>query len=130
MNMTPSAVTSTSYGVRSREGRSRGGLTRTGAVLGTPNYIAPELAHGARDAAPSSDIWSFGVIAHELLTGALPFFVAPVFAPNQPLEALWRGAGAAIPPALCALIERCLARDPSARPTAEELARELAALGQ
>jgi serine/threonine-protein kinase len=104
-------------------------LTRTGVVMGTPNYIAPELAHGARDAAPSSDIWSFGVIAHELLTGALPFTVAPVFTANQALDALWRGAGAAIAPALRALVERCLARDPSARPTAEDLARELPALG-
>jgi hypothetical protein len=108
-------------------GPSRGGLTRTGAVMGTPNYIAPELAYGARDAAPSSDIWSFGVIVHELLTGALPFMVAPVFAPNQPLDGLWPGGRALIAPALCALVERCLSRDPSARPTALELARELPA---
>jgi serine/threonine-protein kinase len=97
--------------------------------MGTPNYIAPELVRGARDAAPSSDIWSFGVIAHELLTGALPFTVAPVFAPNQQsLDALWR-ARASIAPALRALVERCLALDPSARPTAEDLSRELSALG-
>jgi tRNA A-37 threonylcarbamoyl transferase component Bud32 len=125
---TPEDEQSTADGMRSREGSSRGGLTRTGAVMGTPDYIAPELAQGARDAALSSDIWSFGVIAHQLLTGALPFVVAPVFAPKRPVDALWLGARAPIAPGLCALVERCLAHDPSARPTAEELSRELAAL--
>jgi serine/threonine-protein kinase len=118
---------SSASGSGARSGSGRGGLTRTGAVMGTPNYIAPELANGARDATPSSDIWSFGVIAHELLTGALPFVVPPLFAPHQPLDALWRGVHAPIAPALRSLVERCLAPDPAARPTAQELARELAA---
>jgi hypothetical protein len=114
-------------GSGARSGSGRGGLTRTGAVMGTPNYIAPELVNGARDATPPSDIWSFGVIAHELLTGALPFLVPPLFAPNHRLDALWRGVHAPIAPALRALVEGCLAHDPAARPTAQELARELAA---
>jgi serine/threonine protein kinase len=126
--MGPTRFAPGSTGARSREAPSRGGLTRSGAIMGTPNYIAPELAHGARDAGPSSDIWSFGVIAHQMLTGALPFSVAPVFAPKQPLDALWRGVHAPIAPALRALVERCLASDPAARPTAEELARALASV--
>jgi serine/threonine-protein kinase len=124
---TADTLYSSASGSGARSGSSRGGLTRTGAVMGTPNYLAPELANGARDATPASDIWSFGVIAHELLTGALPFLIPPLFAPNQPLDALWRGVHAPIAPALRALVERCLARDPAARPTAQELAGELAA---
>jgi serine/threonine protein kinase len=58
-------------------------LTRTGALMGTPMYMAPELARGAREATPSSDMWAFGVLAYELLTGKPPFLVPPV------REALW-----------------------------------------
>jgi tRNA A-37 threonylcarbamoyl transferase component Bud32 len=105
-----------------------GGLTGTGIMLGTPAYMAPELAQGSRSAAPSSDIWSFGVIAHELLTGLLPFALPPLVAPNCAIELSWLTARAPVVPELRALVESCLARDPAARPTAEQLARELAAI--
>ena len=47
-------------------------LTRTGQILGTPVYMAPELVRGARMATASSDMYAFGVIAWELMTGELP----------------------------------------------------------
>jgi hypothetical protein len=53
-------------------------LTGTGVLMGTPLYMAPELARGAKTASVSSDVWSFGVIAHELVTGRFPFAVPPV----------------------------------------------------
>jgi serine/threonine protein kinase len=99
-------------------------LTQTGVVLGTPLYVAPELAAGSRLAPPASDIFSLGVIAFELLTGRLPFIVPPVFAQ-------WKGQSTAmmrlselrpdLPPERAILWERCLDSDPASRPTLSEL---------
>ena len=48
------------------------GLTRTGTILGSPLFMAPEQARGARDADARSDIWSMGVVLFHLLTGRVP----------------------------------------------------------
>ncbi|HEY1535481.1 MAG TPA: serine/threonine-protein kinase, partial [Polyangiaceae bacterium] len=54
-------------------GASAGGGTRTGAVLGTPYYMSPEQAEGAKTLDGRADIWAMGVIAFECLLGSRPF---------------------------------------------------------
>jgi serine/threonine-protein kinase len=98
-------------------------------VVGTPLYMAPEMAFGSRDSQPAVDIYSLGVLAHVLLTGRLPF-AEPV------VLRLWRGLGpeplsldaAGWPPGLAELVERCLSVDAAARPTAAEVVERLGAI--
>src|SRR5262249_54122974 len=52
-------------------------LTWTGTLVGTPAYLAPERAAGAR-ATPASDLYSLGVVAYECLVGTVPFSGAPL----------------------------------------------------
>ena len=100
-----------------------GPLTKTGMLLGTPLYMAPELSAGARAAEAAADVWSFGVLAHELLARNLPFDTPPLLArapeAMKPLEV------AGVTSATRALIDRCLHLDPTQRPRAHELARAL-----
>jgi len=107
------------------------GLTQIGTMLGTPAYMAPELAHGDAGNAPGRDVFSVGVIGFELLTGRRPFRPAAVLT-------LLRHGRIAPPPRLrtirpeldegfAAAIDRALALDPSERPSASELAELLEA---
>jgi serine/threonine protein kinase len=94
-------------------------LTLGGQMLGTPVYLAPEQAH-ASAVGPVVDMWSFGVLAHEVLTGRLPFDEPPLFARLRGRQPVIRVLPI-IPEACQALVARCLCLDPSARPTAHEL---------
>jgi hypothetical protein len=101
-------------------------LTQTGALVGTPLYMAPELALGTRDATAAADIFSFGVLGFQLLAGRLPYLVPPVreLQANRPLTAFepLQSAVPVAPAALAHLVTACLQPDPRARPSAAEAA--------
>src|SRR5687767_216300 len=90
-------------------------LTATGLVLGTPNYLPPEVLVGGK-ADARSDVWALGVMLYEMVTGKLPFGGGSV---GHLAEAILNTAPSPIsgrvPVGLRAVIERCLAKEPSAR---------------
>lgn len=106
-------------------------LTQTGALVGTPIYMAPELAPSQRkthDVRPSSDLFSVGVVAYEMLTGTRPFAVPPVFlfAANARLDLpLGLRDVPGLSRQLVKTLERCLSHRPDDRPSARELAEIL-----
>jgi hypothetical protein len=93
-------------------------LTRTGTVVGTPLYMAPELLADSRDPRPSSDVYSFGVVGYEMLAARRPGIRDATFAPL-------RDAAPGVSDAIAELIDRALSVDPSTRPTAEDAVRVL-----
>ncbi len=108
------------------------GETQAGFVVGTPQYMAPELLQG-READVRADIYAVGVLLYEIFTGKPPFSGAtPVeimlkHIKDEPLPPI--GPAGALPPVLSAALLRCLKKDPAERfPNVEALARELAEL--
>lgn len=95
-------------------------LTQTGAILGTPAYMAPEQALG-QTVGPRTDAYSFGVVAFEALTGRRPFAAAElpdllhavVYEPPPPVSRLRGG----LPRAVDDLFGHVLAKDPEERPS-------------
>ncbi|MBW3084220.1 Serine/threonine-protein kinase PknD [Austwickia sp. TVS 96-490-7B] len=91
-------------------------MTRTGEVMGTAQYISPEQAMG-KTLSGSSDIYSLGCVAFELLTGERPFeegsavatAMAHVHKPPPPLPPT-------VPAAMAAVVASCMAKDPEQRP--------------
>jgi serine/threonine-protein kinase len=106
-------------------------LTLTGAIMGTPLYMAPELVRGAREAGPPADLFSFGVVAYELLSTKLPYAVPPVLerltGRHPPAPVPLAQSSPELPAQLCTLVDGCLALAPEARPTAEAVAAALEA---
>jgi hypothetical protein len=100
-------------------------LTRTGILLGTPQYMAPEAARGGRNIQPSADVFAFGIIAYELLTKRTPFAIPPVLlaVAQQQLPAVDLVGG--IDARAAAAIRACVAEDAVARPSAAAIVEAL-----
>jgi len=105
-------------------------LTGTGMVVGTPSYMAPEQAVGAKQIGPAADVYSLGAVLYELLTGKPPFIG------TEPMSVLLRVINETpseiralrkdVPRDLSAVVMKCLAKDPKRRyASAETLADDL-----
>jgi len=115
-----------------RQEKTDGHLTRTGHVIGTLQYMAPErLRNAAFDG--RSDIFSVGVMMYQLLTGQLPFtgdysIVQKILTEKHPPLSLYIEK---YPPALDAILDRALAKSPDDRySTADEMAGEIGSVEQ
>jgi eukaryotic-like serine/threonine-protein kinase len=100
-------------------------ITRTGMVIGTPSYLAPERAAGGL-ASPASDLYSLGIVGYECLTGEPPFSGMPyeVAAAHQHREL--PPLPASVPAAAARLVAELTARDPANRPASAAVAAEQA----
>jgi len=107
-------------------------LRNRGYLLGTANYLAPELCPGEQDSGPAADLFSLGVTLFEMLAGELPY------PPGDMEQTLKRHAWdpplalarcrADLPAGLCNLVARLLDRKPSRRPRATQVVAQLIGL--
>jgi serine/threonine protein kinase/tetratricopeptide (TPR) repeat protein len=107
------------------------GMTQTGALVGTLEYMSPEQALGG-DLDQRSDLFTVGLIFFELLTGQMPYKADTAFASlmkrTQERAISATQADASVPKALSAIVSRCLERDPKARfQSAREILQQLEA---
>jgi urea transport system substrate-binding protein len=117
-----------------RIGRDRSPMTEPGVIMGTPGYMAPEQLEG-KDIDARCDLFSLGALLYELTTGQAPFagttsmaalVAALTKTPKPPRE-----LNPELPPALAALIESLLAKEPKDRPaSANDVVRALDAIAK
>jgi formylglycine-generating enzyme required for sulfatase activity/dienelactone hydrolase len=100
------------------DARTTHALTSVGISVGTPAYMAPEQAAGDREADNRVDIYAAGITAYEMLTGRTPFSGSPqsvlgahISQAPRPVTELRPDT----PPALAAIVMRCLEKSPAAR---------------
>jgi serine/threonine-protein kinase len=95
------------------------GMTQTGTIMGTPDYMSPEQAMGKADLDHRSDVYSFGVVLYEMFTGALPFrgespiAIAMKHIQEEPVAP--RAVNPKIPSELESIIQRAMRKPPESR---------------
>jgi eukaryotic-like serine/threonine-protein kinase len=92
-------------------------MTEAGIILGTAAYMSPEQARG-RPADKRADVWGFGVVLYEMLTGRQAFegeTISDVLAKVIEREPDWAVLPASTPPGLRQLLRRCARKDPKTR---------------
>ena len=134
--LTGDSAAVTDFGVAKAVAESTQGgatLTATGVALGTPAYMAPEQASADPNVDHRADIYAFGATAYEMLTGRAPFAgrsaqqMLAAHVTEAPVAL--QQTRSAVPPALSALVMRCLEKRPADRPqTARELLQALDAV--
>jgi DNA-binding NtrC family response regulator len=118
------------FGVVSRHGTaSTDAITVSGAILGTPAFLAPEIVSGRESFDARADLYALGCVAYWLLTGHPPFegkdalAVLMHHASTPPAPPSSRRPGA-VSVAMDALVLECLAKDPGSRPSNADVLRE------
>jgi serine/threonine protein kinase len=115
------------FGIAKAGGHEGGDITSTGGVVGTPEYMSPEQAQAEKIDA-RSDIYSMGIVVHEIFTGVVPFrgdtpiasILKHIHEPFEPSDQY------GLPRAVCSVLERCLAKRPADRfASAHELLQAL-----
>ncbi|MFF2127206.1 PQQ-binding-like beta-propeller repeat protein [Streptomyces olivochromogenes] len=102
-------------------------LTTTGRMIGTPPFMSPEQLASPRDVTPASDVFSLGSLLVFAAVGTGPFDAdSPYITGYQVVHGTPDLAG--VPEALLGIVERCLDKDPAARPELTDIHRMLQAL--
>jgi eukaryotic-like serine/threonine-protein kinase len=110
----------TDFGIAQSAGMAP--VTRTGTLIGTPAYLAPERGAGL-SATPAADLYSLGVVAFQCLTGRVPFRGEPLAVVIAHIERPLPPLPPDVPPAVAALVAELTSKDPQDRPaTAAEVA--------
>ncbi|MHC4070830.1 MAG: protein kinase domain-containing protein [Planctomycetota bacterium] len=92
-------------------------VTEPGRIIGTPAYMSPEQARG-QPTDKRSDIWSFGCVLYEILTGRVPFkgeTISDTLANILQTEPDWHALPESTPMSIVVLLRRCLVKDPRRR---------------